>query len=77
MVLRVGKLVASPRKLMRASHVTRMNHRTTTVVLFADGNVGTVEISDLWKDGTMIKDEKIVIVGPDSPVEMLRSLSLD
>ncbi|MDP6538313.1 MAG: type II secretion system protein [Planctomycetota bacterium] len=54
-----------------------MNHRTTTVVLYADGNVGTFEIADLEDDGTLMEDEGLLIVGPDSPVEALRKLSLD
>jgi len=54
-----------------------MNHRTTTVVLFADANVGTIEIYDLQRDGTLTEDEKILIVGPESPLEMLQKLSLD
>jgi len=54
-----------------------MNHRTTTVVLFADGNVATYELSDLVKNGTLHEDEKTLLVGPDSPVEELRKLSRD
>src|SRR6185295_18416956 len=54
-----------------------MNHRTTTVVLFADGNVATYEIAELIKDGTLHEDQKDLIVGPESPVEALRNLSVD
>jgi prepilin-type N-terminal cleavage/methylation domain-containing protein len=54
-----------------------MNHRTTTVVLFADGNVGTYELSDLIKAGTIQEDQPVLIVGPESPVEELRKLSLE
>jgi hypothetical protein len=54
-----------------------MNHRTTTVVLYADGNVGTFEIADLEDDGTLMEDEALLIVGPDSPLLVLRKLSLD
>jgi prepilin-type N-terminal cleavage/methylation domain-containing protein len=54
-----------------------MNHRTTTVVLFADGNVGTYEIAELIKDGTLHEDQAVLMVGPESPVEALRNLSID
>ena len=54
-----------------------MNHRTTTVVLFADGNVATFELSELMKAGTLQEDQKVLMVGPESPVDELRNLSLD
>lgn len=54
-----------------------MNHRTSTVVLFADGVVDTFELYDLKQAGTLTADESILVVGPDSPVEALRKLSLD
>jgi type II secretory pathway pseudopilin PulG len=54
-----------------------MNHRTTTCVLYADGNVGTFELSDLIKAGTITEEEKYLKVGPDSPVDDLKNLSLD
>ena len=54
-----------------------MNHRTTTCVLYADGNVGTFELSELIKAGKISEDDKVLKVGPDSPVEDLTMLSLD
>ena len=54
-----------------------MNHRTTTIVLFASGAIQSYEISDLRKAGTLSEDEERLIVGPDSPVEELQKLSLD
>jgi prepilin-type N-terminal cleavage/methylation domain-containing protein len=54
-----------------------MNHRTTTCVLFADGNVATYELSELQKSGTLHEDQNVLIVGPESPVEELRKLSID
>ena len=54
-----------------------MNHRTTTVVLFADGNVATYELSELQKNGTLHEDENVLKVGPDSPVPELTTLSVD
>lgn len=54
-----------------------MNHRTTTVVLFADGSIGTFELKNLHENGTLAPEEEVLTVGPDSPVEELRKLSLD
>lgn len=54
-----------------------MNHRTATVVLWADGNVTTYEIALLQEDGTIDREEEILIVGPESPIEALQKLSLD
>jgi prepilin-type N-terminal cleavage/methylation domain-containing protein len=54
-----------------------MNHRTTTVVLYADGNVGTYELYELEQEGLITTDEPVLVVGPDSPVEALQKLSLD
>lgn len=54
-----------------------MNHRTTTVVLYADGVAGTYEIYDLQKEGILTEDDEHLVVGPESPVETLRKLSLD
>lgn len=53
------------------------NHRTATVVLWADGNVTTYEIALLREDGTIDQEEEILIVGPESPIEALQKLSLD
>ena len=54
-----------------------MNHDTTTVVLYGDGGVAGIELYDLTNEGVLAKDEMILIVGPNSPVEALRKLSLD
>jgi len=54
-----------------------MNHRTTTVVLFADGSVGTYELKDLHENGTLAAEQEVLPVGPDSPIEELRKLTLD
>jgi hypothetical protein len=54
-----------------------MNHRHTTVALMADGSVNTWEIALLKESGVLGPDENHLIVGPDSPVEELRKLSLD
>ena len=53
------------------------NHRHTTCVLFADGSVQTYEMSDLKKNGVVGEDETVLVVGPESPIEELRKLSLD
>jgi general secretion pathway protein G len=53
-----------------------MNHATTTNVLYADGAVHTFELFQLREAG-LVGPEEIVVVGPDSPVEDLRKLSLD
>jgi prepilin-type N-terminal cleavage/methylation domain-containing protein len=54
-----------------------MNHDTTTCVLFADGNVGTFELFEEREKGTIAEDEEVLIVGPDSPIEVLQKLSID
>lgn len=54
-----------------------MNHETTTNVLFGDGTVETFELLLLQEEGVVGPDEPILLVGPDSPVEELRKLSLD
>ncbi len=53
-----------------------MNHATTTNVLYGDGSVQSLELTNLVADGSLMEDE-ILLVGPDSPVEDLRKLSLD
>ncbi len=52
------------------------NHRTATVVLWGDGNVGTFELKD-DKVRQLLGEEEHLTVGPDSPIEELRKLSLD
>lgn len=54
-----------------------MNHPTTTNVLYGDGSVQTFEIEILKEQGVLEKEEDLLVVGPDSPVEDLRKLSLD
>ncbi len=54
-----------------------MNHRTSTVVLYADGDVQTHELYDLVQDGILAEDEDVLIVGPESQLEELRKFSLD
>jgi prepilin-type N-terminal cleavage/methylation domain-containing protein len=56
---------------------TEGNHRTTTCVLYASGSVGTYEIFELQEKGVVDKETKVLVVGPDSPIEELRKLSLD
>ncbi len=54
-----------------------MNHSTTTNVLYGDGTVETFEIELLRAEGVLDPEEEILLVGPDSPIEDLRKLSLD
>jgi prepilin-type N-terminal cleavage/methylation domain-containing protein len=54
-----------------------MNHPTTTCVLWADGSVTSIELLELRKKGLITEEEKNLKVGPDSPVEELRKLTLD
>jgi len=53
------------------------NHRTATVVLYADGSVGTHEIFKLRDEGKVDKETKVLKVGPDSPIPELQKLSLN
>jgi hypothetical protein len=39
--------------------------------------VSTFELLELHRDGTLSKDEEVLTVGPDSPIEALRCLSVD
>jgi prepilin-type N-terminal cleavage/methylation domain-containing protein len=52
------------------------NHRTATVVLWGDGNVGTFERED-DKVRAVVGEDEILRVGPDSQIPELRVLSLD
>ena len=54
-----------------------LNHGTTTNVLYADGSVQTFELEDLKEKGVLSKEEKTLIVGPDSPVPDLTKFTLD
>jgi len=53
-----------------------MNHRTATVVLYGDGSAQTFELADLIESGELAEGEDL-IVGPESPLEILQKLSLD
>ena len=53
-----------------------MNHRTTTLVLFDDGQVYPYELQTL-EDKGVLQDGEILMVGPESQVEELRRLSVD
>ena len=46
-------------------------------MLYASGDVSTFELMELHSSGQLAKEEQILTVGPDSPVEPLRCLSLD
>jgi len=54
-----------------------MNHITTTVVLYLDGHVGTFELELEREKGTVGPEEDVLLVGPESPIEVLQKLSLD
>jgi prepilin-type N-terminal cleavage/methylation domain-containing protein/prepilin-type processing-associated H-X9-DG protein len=54
-----------------------MNHSTTTNVLYADGSVQTYELEIVRSEGLIGPEEDVLLVGPDSPIEDLRKLSLD
>jgi prepilin-type N-terminal cleavage/methylation domain-containing protein len=54
-----------------------MNHPTTTCVLMADGSIVSIELLDLRKKGLLTEEEKVLVVGPESPDERLKKLSVD
>ncbi len=54
-----------------------MNHRTATVVLWADGSTQTYELYSLQNDGQLAEDEELLVVGPESQIDELRKFSLD
>ena len=54
-----------------------MNHPTSTVVLWADGTTSVYELLKMREDGLMTEEEKVLLVGPESPVEKLQRLTLD
>jgi prepilin-type N-terminal cleavage/methylation domain-containing protein len=53
------------------------NHKTTTVALLDSGVVTTYELHELKEKGVLDQETDHLIVGPDSPIEELRKLSLD
>jgi len=78
---RIGQVPGSGKQILVADdNCTKpgeQNHPGTTVVLYASGVVGTFQLMELHRDGTLSKDEEVLTVGPDSPVEALRCLSVD
>ena len=54
-----------------------MNHQTGTNVLYGDGSVQTFEVILLQEKGILEKEDDLLRVGPDSPVEDLQKFSLD
>ena|SRR5689334_11062244 len=78
---RIGQLPASGKQILVAddncSKPGEQNHPQVTVVLYADGHVGTFQSMELHANGTLAKDEEILSVGPDSPIDALRCLSVD
>jgi prepilin-type N-terminal cleavage/methylation domain-containing protein len=78
---RIGHVPGSGKQILVAddncSNPGKGNHRSTTVVLYASGDVSTFELLELHRDGTLSKDEEVLTVGPDSPIEALRCLSVD
>jgi prepilin-type N-terminal cleavage/methylation domain-containing protein len=54
-----------------------MNFRTTTLMLMGDGAVEQLEIATLIEEGVLDEGETYLEVGPGSPHEELRKLSLD
>jgi prepilin-type N-terminal cleavage/methylation domain-containing protein len=54
-----------------------MNHDTETVVLYADNSVGRYDLVTLEEQGLIEQDANHLLVGPASPVEELRTLTLD
>jgi prepilin-type N-terminal cleavage/methylation domain-containing protein len=78
---RIGQIPASGKQILIAddncSKPGEPNHRNSTVVLYADGTTGTYEMMELRNSGMLTKEDTLLPVGPDSPVEALRCLSLD
>jgi prepilin-type N-terminal cleavage/methylation domain-containing protein len=56
---------------------TEMNHRTATVALYGDGTAQTFELGPLQQDGTLGPEENLLLVGPESPIDELKKLSLN
>jgi prepilin-type N-terminal cleavage/methylation domain-containing protein len=78
---RIGQLPASGKQILVAddncSKPGEGNHKSTTVVLYADSTVSTFETMELHKNGTLAADEQVLHVGPDSPIEALRCVKVD
>ena len=54
-----------------------MNHRLQTNVLMGDGSIKELDISILRIEGVIDEKEENILVGDQSPVELLRKFSLD
>jgi len=50
------------------------NHRDLTLVLMADGTIRKLSLSEMRKQGLVAANEDRLLVGPDSPLPMLREL---
>ena len=78
---RIGHVPGSGKQILIAddncSKPGEQNHPNVTIVLYADASIGRFENMLLRKSGELTQDEEILTVGPDSPVEALRCLSLD
>jgi len=78
---RIGQVPGSGKQILVAddncSKPGEANHKSATVVLYADGTTGVYELMELHKNGTLAAEEEILSVGPDSPVDPLRCLSVD
>lgn len=75
--LRQGITSSGKEPLVCDDNDPELNHRTTTNVLYADGNVQTFELPLLKEEGVVTKDEVTLVVGPDSPVPDLTKFTLD
>jgi len=75
--LRQGLSSSGREPLVCDDNEPTLNHRTTTNVLYADGSVQTFEFKALQEEGKITKDETVLRVGPDSPVEDLTKFSQD
>jgi prepilin-type N-terminal cleavage/methylation domain-containing protein len=78
---RIGQVPGSGKQILVAddncSKPGEANHKSATVVLYADGTTGAFELMELHKSGVLAAEDQILSVGPDSPVEALRCLSVD
>jgi prepilin-type N-terminal cleavage/methylation domain-containing protein len=54
-----------------------MNHRTATNVLYADGTVKGIQLLEMRERGLLEKEDTVLLVGPESPLEELQKLTLD
>lgn len=54
-----------------------MNHRLATNVLMGDGSVKEINLNDLKQSSEVDAKETVLMVGPESPHELLRKFVLD